>query len=287
MPATEETYRPQPILHLVFAISSIAMLLSIVWMVVADHFRPWKQVQREFQEVEREKLEKSPRGEAEGAEAEEPGADRGGGRRRSRRPRQSAEQRASEIRQLDRELDKQGGKVQLLDMQRRFKKAELDSKRSLYDGMIERNDEAGARAYLATVVSGAERELDDLSKELETAEKERNATEAQKDELLNHMDEPQEGAGAADARGRPGGAGDRAEGRPLRRPRPLVQRADGLLPQPARRRPDAAHQDPADQPPRADDQLQLQGSAPLRPLHDLPPGDRPDRLRQGCRRQGR
>ena len=58
MPATEETYRPQPILHIVFAISSIAMLLATVWMVVADHYRPWKQVQREFQTIEREKLEK-------------------------------------------------------------------------------------------------------------------------------------------------------------------------------------------------------------------------------------
>src|SRR5882672_11289067 len=59
MPATEETYRRQPTLHLVFAISSIAMLLATVWMVMADHLRPWKQVQREFQVIEREKLNAS------------------------------------------------------------------------------------------------------------------------------------------------------------------------------------------------------------------------------------
>ena len=57
MPASEETYRSQPILHLVFAISSIAMLLATVWMVMDDHLRPWKQVQREFQQVERDKLD--------------------------------------------------------------------------------------------------------------------------------------------------------------------------------------------------------------------------------------
>ena len=57
MPASEETYRRQPALHLVFAISSIAMTLSIVWMIMADHLRPWKQVQRDFQLVERKKLE--------------------------------------------------------------------------------------------------------------------------------------------------------------------------------------------------------------------------------------
>src|SRR5580704_8661545 len=59
MPASEETFRRQPTLHLVFAISSIAMLLSTVWMVMADHLRPWKQVQRDFQQVERKKLEKT------------------------------------------------------------------------------------------------------------------------------------------------------------------------------------------------------------------------------------
>ena len=56
MPATEETYRSQPTLHVVFAITSIAMLLSIVWMIMADHLRPWKQVQREFHEIETAKL---------------------------------------------------------------------------------------------------------------------------------------------------------------------------------------------------------------------------------------
>src|SRR5262245_39536926 len=56
MPASEETFRPQPLLHLLFAISSIAMLLATVWMVMADHLRPWKEVQRAFQVKEREKL---------------------------------------------------------------------------------------------------------------------------------------------------------------------------------------------------------------------------------------
>ena len=56
MPASEETYRRQPTLHIVFAISSIAMTLAIIWMIMADHLRPWKQVQREFHVVEREKL---------------------------------------------------------------------------------------------------------------------------------------------------------------------------------------------------------------------------------------
>ena len=57
MPATEETYYRQPTLHVVFAVSSVAMLLSIVWMIMADHLRPWKAVQRDFHQVEDQKLQ--------------------------------------------------------------------------------------------------------------------------------------------------------------------------------------------------------------------------------------
>src|SRR5437879_6573900 len=56
MPASEETFRSQPNLHIVFAISSIAMTITIVWMTLADHLRPWKEVQREFHYVEDAKL---------------------------------------------------------------------------------------------------------------------------------------------------------------------------------------------------------------------------------------
>ena len=70
MPATEETYARQPILHLVFAISSIAMTLAIVWMVMADHLRPWKEVQREFQRGRERQAQGLVEGEGGRAEAE-------------------------------------------------------------------------------------------------------------------------------------------------------------------------------------------------------------------------
>ena len=70
MPASEETYRRQPTLHIIFAISSIVMTLSIVWMIMADHLRPWKQVQRDFHEIEREKLKATEREALEKQQAE-------------------------------------------------------------------------------------------------------------------------------------------------------------------------------------------------------------------------
>ena len=39
MPATEEPYRNQRALHVVFGVSSIGLLLATVWMILADHLR--------------------------------------------------------------------------------------------------------------------------------------------------------------------------------------------------------------------------------------------------------
>src|SRR6185437_3937016 len=106
-----------------------------------DHLRPWKQVQREFQKVERDKLEASLK-EKQDEQQQKYKAQIDEIDQKIKDAKAGAEAQAAEIARLDRELDKEGGKVQLLDMQRRFQKAELDSKRSLYDGMIERNEEA-------------------------------------------------------------------------------------------------------------------------------------------------
>ena len=83
---------------------------------------------------------------------------------RSRRPKPSADERAGrDPHDRQRARASWSGTTERLDTQRRFKKAELDSKRSLYDGMIDRGEEREARAYLTTVVAQAEQELDDLS----------------------------------------------------------------------------------------------------------------------------
>ncbi len=52
MPATEQTWRDSKLLHVIFGISSLAMLGTTIWMLAADHRREWKDYQRKFQEVE-------------------------------------------------------------------------------------------------------------------------------------------------------------------------------------------------------------------------------------------
>jgi cytochrome c2 len=52
MAATDQNYRTQHTLDIVFAISSLAMLLSVVWMFADDYYRPYKVEQRDFRYVE-------------------------------------------------------------------------------------------------------------------------------------------------------------------------------------------------------------------------------------------
>src|SRR5215471_16526266 len=52
MAATDKTHRDQYTLDVVFAITSILMLISIVWMFVDDYNREFKHEQRRFRDVE-------------------------------------------------------------------------------------------------------------------------------------------------------------------------------------------------------------------------------------------
>jgi cbb3-type cytochrome oxidase cytochrome c subunit len=188
MPASEETYRSQPHLHLVFALTSIGMLLSFVWMIAADHLRPWKEIQREFQQVERDKLKAQEKAKREEQQARSKSQIDSIDARIAAAETKAAEH-ASELRKVESELSGLDGKKLGLDTRKRFKKAELDSQRSLYDGMIDRGEEPEARHYLATTIVASEKELNDLSQEFEAAERDYNNAKARRDELLGHIAE--------------------------------------------------------------------------------------------------
>ncbi|MFO0897371.1 MAG: c-type cytochrome [Pirellulales bacterium] len=52
MPANEQTWRDQKLLHVVFGVTGLAMLGATVWMLAADHNREWKPYQRKFADIE-------------------------------------------------------------------------------------------------------------------------------------------------------------------------------------------------------------------------------------------
>ncbi len=192
MPASEETYRGQPALHLVFAISSVAMLVVTVWMVMADHLRPWKEVQREFQLIERDKLKVAEKEKQEELNTKFK-AQLDDVKAKIEAANAGAEKSAGQIALIDSEISHLDATQEELDMQRRFKKTELDSKRSLYDGMIDRaadpSDERHARDYLSSDVVQTEKQLVALSKDLEAAKAKLAVKKEEKVKLLGNVDE--------------------------------------------------------------------------------------------------
>jgi biopolymer transport protein ExbB/TolQ len=124
MPATEETYRPQTTLHVVFAVTSIVMLLSMVWMILADHLRPWKEVQREFHHIEEAKLKATEEQKRVDLEAKHKNEIEELDRKIAA-AREKAKENARLIREKEMERDKLTGEFDRLDTLKRFKKAEL------------------------------------------------------------------------------------------------------------------------------------------------------------------
>ena len=187
MPATEETYRNQSTLHIVFGISSIAMLLAIVWMIMADHLRPWKEVQREFHHVEEAKLS-AARQKAEQDQRAKYQTQIDALDAKIKQTEENAEQRASDIRKIDKEISALGGVFEGLDTQKKFTKAELDSQRSLYDGMIDRSEERGAKNYLQGTIVATERRLHDLTVAYQEADTKLKEAKKRKVDIIGNVE---------------------------------------------------------------------------------------------------
>ena len=157
---------------------------------MADHLRPWKQVQREFQLVEREKLEKSKnktswksRRSKYQKQIDEIDAkiQAGGGRGRNRGARDPQDRRGAQV---------AGGK----DRGRRHAAAIPEGRSRQQAQLLRRHDRIAAtnrrRGRTSnTVVLQAEQELESLSLELERVKKDLAAKKAEKEEKLGFVDD--------------------------------------------------------------------------------------------------
>jgi len=155
MAATDQTYRHQKTLDIVFAVSCVLMLASIIWMFAQDYFREFKQVQRDFRDVEealaeRNMLERMP----DPARVEE-AADR------------VAQARAN-LDKIKKELP--GGLNKALYEKARAEaryqsiKADYDSFVSLYNEAIDQRDEAADEARRKALEGTVEKRRQDVQK---------------------------------------------------------------------------------------------------------------------------
>ncbi len=175
MPATEATYRNLKKLHVVFGVSSLAMLLAILWMIAADHMREWKRVQRDFLVVDARRLQYELQQREQAldqqklAELEQ----------KRQQALQRVNQRRDEIAAIEQELEHLRGQAQLARQRRLIVQAERDSIASLIEIAKEERDEEKLqqlRAQLQQVL----KQLEELRRQEEEAQQ---AVEAKQREL--------------------------------------------------------------------------------------------------------
>src|SRR5438132_937876 len=164
MAATDQTYRSQKILDIVFAVSCILMLISILWMFVQDYNREFKQIQRKFRDVdealtERQLVEKLPNIQ----EVEEAANQR---EQAEAKLQQVKDENRKAIRPLLAERAQREADYQSI-------KADFDSVNSLYNLAVEKRDEAAEsdrRKVLQEAVDRRRQEVDTLEKKLVEAQ---------------------------------------------------------------------------------------------------------------------
>lgn len=162
MAASDQTYRNQRTLHVVFAISSVAMLGTTVWMFWDDYNRPFKKEQRVFREVEEELAKRSilaaAPGEAERAKVLEAEKAVAHARAVLKDVRSQAD---AEVRRLSADQVKD---------ERRYAdiKAEADSQMSFYNIEVEqRNPDSPAAKRLLAGVDRLRADMDKLKRDIE------------------------------------------------------------------------------------------------------------------------
>ncbi len=159
MPAKEDTYRNQKALHIVFAVSSIAMMASIIWMIAKDHFREWKMVQRDFMKYDAAKTQQD-------AEAAKSLADEAEMKRLDGELDEARQAAAGEVAEASKTIRDVLGKVQKADQALAFQKADRDSIASLYDIEVDKKNETGANRFKLEL-DGIDARIDELRRESE------------------------------------------------------------------------------------------------------------------------
>ncbi|MFN0205544.1 MAG: c-type cytochrome [Planctomycetota bacterium] len=115
-------------LHVVFAISSIALLVSLVWMLFADYGREWKGWQRKGREVDIQRVNADIVAQNSISQTGKPLEEEINNKERDAREQEKrVEENDKEYQELVKRLEKENGRVFATDQEKKFSKAKEDS----------------------------------------------------------------------------------------------------------------------------------------------------------------
>ena len=191
MAATDQTYRNQYALDVVFGVSCLLMLAGIIWMFAQDYYREFKVEQRDFRDVEEAIADRQMLGLVP-----------------DDKKREQIDQAQNELAEARRELQqvKKSEEAQINDdLVRKAKtearaqslKADYDSLVSIYNIEVEKRDSAdpgsSAQARLDHRVEELRRQVDDLGRRLFEAQAEVDAVNRTLAEAKQHKFEVKRG----------------------------------------------------------------------------------------------
>ncbi len=186
MAATDQTYRNQKTLDVVFAVSCILMLIGTLWMFWQDYDRPFKHVQREFRDVEEAMNEYQMLAQLPSQEQMDEAS------KKVNEAKKNYEAAHNNVLGKERELM---AKHDLADNTYRSIKADLDSKTSLYNIAVEHvgKAEPGRQQEVQEEVNRLDKEMSDLRAQLVKAQDELDQINQQiNTEVTQPLDGPQQ-----------------------------------------------------------------------------------------------
>jgi cytochrome c2/predicted nucleic acid-binding Zn-ribbon protein len=166
-----------------FAISSLALLATTLWMVVADYAQPWKRFQAEFRDLEREELRKDLKAESDKIKDQSKQL-----RAEVRAAEKELGKHRDEIEKLEKRIGDLSSKRNEADSDWRGAKARLDEARFLYDSSIQAGN-AG---------EDGRKRIDEAKKALFDAQAEREGYEKQRAEVQAELAERRKAVTAAE-----------------------------------------------------------------------------------------
>ncbi|MER3442250.1 MAG: hypothetical protein C4296_12905 [Gemmataceae bacterium] len=185
MGALEETYRDQRKLDIVFALSCLALVASMIWMFAKDHNREFKKVQRKGFDVEVALLEEQAQ------ELERKGRDLV--EQAEKRVQEARSQiNESDLRELRAELDRLLPETVKKETELAFEKAVRDSWVSIRDdltGQYENARRESVRQSLKKDIEEWEQRIADKNKHLEQLQREVEALQDKRRQIQGRIDE--------------------------------------------------------------------------------------------------
>jgi mono/diheme cytochrome c family protein len=178
MAASDQTYRNQKALDMVFGVSCVLMLVSLVWMFWDDYNRAWKKEQRQFRNVEEAMADRTAV-----AKLPDPAAYRAALGDLEQAEARQKKYHQDELDQIDRDMQALRAPQVNSDAKARTVKADLDSIRSFYDLEVQRHGPNSAKALRYR------KDIDELTKRLNERNTEFEKNKSQMQALLHKKDQ--------------------------------------------------------------------------------------------------